>query len=165
MSSNTRKKIEARQQLYVALYEELYNDLLDVGVHVNKAQKIAHDRTEQAKDIVEAVLQELDPFYCNIRKIIPTKLIDKWWVKSEDEKEALLYQLGLNTDLPWRENEGRYVGAGGKPEEGLYVEGSERIDKGWIDSGYASWEAELEYQGEKHGGQHKHDLEKMASGK
>lgn len=158
-------KEEKRHQLYVDLFVELQNDFLAAGYNDRKAFQMAHAKVEHVKEIIEDSLEELSSFYCDIRQVIPLKHIQGWWIKSEGEKAQVLYSLGINVQAPWRERSGLQRGVDGKPTEGLYVEGSERVDPDWIASGHASWEAELRLQEIKHGGEHAYELRQKMAGK
>lgn len=106
------------------------------------------------------LVKEKGDWYCGIRYVFPLEVIADWNVMSDGVKESRLHELGFDTNMPWKEDEGEFV-CGGKRMSGQYVVGSERIDNYWTSSKYASMEAILENQGIRHGEDHKRTLESM----
>lgn len=155
----------SKDKLYTDAYISIYQDLVGGGIAPDVAQKIAHDKVGRCREIVEGVVEELeeDGWYCLVRKSIPVKLLEGWWVKSEKEKEEILYSLGFDIRMPWREKEG-YFRIKNVLEEGRYVEGSERTDMDWQQTGHMSWEAGLEVVEAVHGKHHRNELDRKMRG-
>lgn len=151
---------EKLQQMYIKLFEEIYNDYRENGIAADTAQALAHERVAIAQEIIDEVLMETDPFYCELRRVFPLDLLGDWDTMDDQQRETALYELGFNVNLPWRIMNGEFVVAG-RRQRGRYVEGSERDDTDWATSGFASWESQLSDQEYRHGYQHRRDLESI----
>lgn len=150
-------------QKYVELYKEIYNNMIKEGVSEDRAQQLAHEKVEHVKEIIDGVLEELadDSWYCSVRHTIPVSALCNWDELGFEEKELLLYNMGVDIRLPWRIKEGPHV-AGGRRQEGLYIECSERTDKEWCSSPYVSFEAMMEGERIRRGEDHFWDMKRMS---
>jgi len=152
-----------REENYVNLYQELYNDLVTQGMDDPLAQELAYSRVELAKDIIEDVIDETSSFYCSVRKTLPIQQLEGWWDKTEEEKKAISYHLGFDIRLPWKEEVINYR-EGNMVVEGMCIIGSERVDEEWAKSGFMTWEAELQRSEVVHGAAFAKELERKMAG-
>lgn len=171
------------QQNYVELYEGLYEEAILEGKTMDQAQSVAHDKVNFVKELIEGVCFTMEEgyytdenglpdengnhfeegsWYCGIRLSRLLSDISKFEELDEDSKKQALYNYGFDTNMPYRYKEGYHPVEDGPPVYGKFVEGSERLDQDWCMSARASMEAILEFQGIRHGREHKRDLELMS---
>ena len=72
---------------------------------------------------------------------IDPKYTEEYADSSEQELLGVLHGLGLDVDKPWERQRVEHRNRFGNLITGSRWVGNERIDKGWIESGYASQEA------------------------